>query len=823
MAGYLGLPRERVHTVPLGISLEGTTPARAAAPDGRSRSATSRASRRRRACTSWPRPTAILRRERGLAAVAPARPPATWRPSTRATCARSRRTCAAGGSRDEFHYAGDAGPRRQDRVPPAARRALRAQPVRRSRRASTCSRRWPTACPGCSRGTARSRRCSRRRAAACCSSPDDADDLARQAPGARRAIRERAARARPARAPTGVRAPLHRRADGGARRSRSTRALAASRPSARARPRPGRDDAAARRRRPPQGLPDAARAAARPRRRLVHARARRVAVRHGPVGQRQEHAAQHPGRAGAADRGHGHARRPRSLRACREKRAGRLPQPARRLRVPGPLPAARSARCSRTCWCPRWSRRPARRARRGRRELLEAVGPRRAARPPAGRALGRREAARGPGARARPAAARSCCATSPPATSTRAPPTRCRPAARAARAAADDPGARDPQRRAGRALPRPRAGSGRPARPAPDRHARARSCCAACATTGGTQRGGRRSAWPPRWRSWPARCWSASPCARACARWPSPGWDATEHALTAPRFFPRTLAATLAAQRAAAGTAPLVAPEGRGRARGQRTPRRARRGLRRRRALLGVARRSPPPALADRRPRCRAALAAELAAADGEALLLRVERRRTSRRVAVRPPGRPGRTLRLARGPVLARGRAGRVLARLRPAGGARDLRAAAGCCSARWPSAGARQRGAARAPGDGDPGAAPRARRDARGPRPAAAAASPRRTRWRSRARPACLATRWSARRREAAAAAGLRDVAGADLPRQRHPRRRPRGAVLAGRRPRPRSAARASPGTDAPPERPGPRTSGRRARSGRARRATA
>ena len=71
----------------------------------------------------------------------------------------------------------------------------------------------------------------------------------------------------------------------------------------------------------------------------LDARARRVALRHGPVGQRQEHAALHPGRAGAAD-----------LRAASPSAGddpARCPRrrwppsaTARRLRLPGPLPAA---------------------------------------------------------------------------------------------------------------------------------------------------------------------------------------------------------------------------------------------------------------------------------------------------------------------------------------------------------------------------------------------------------------------------------------------------------------------------------------------------
>ena len=59
----------------------------------------------------------------------------------------------------------------------------------------------------------------------------------------------------------------------------------------------------------------------------------------GAVGQRQEHAALHLRRPRSADGRHRHARRHRPAHARRQG-AGRVPQPARRLRLPGSLPAA---------------------------------------------------------------------------------------------------------------------------------------------------------------------------------------------------------------------------------------------------------------------------------------------------------------------------------------------------------------------------------------------------------------------------------------------------------------------------------------------------
>ena len=101
--------------------------------------------------------------------------------------------------------------------------------------------------------------------------------------------------------------------------------------------------------------------------------------------------------------GHRHARRAGSVRA-RRARAGGVPQQARSASSSRITRCCRSARCSRTCWPRRSSRRPRARATRpgrGRaRELLDAGRPRRSSRPPARRAVGRREAARRRRARA---------------------------------------------------------------------------------------------------------------------------------------------------------------------------------------------------------------------------------------------------------------------------------------------------------------------------------------------------------------------------------------------------------------------------------------
>ena len=127
MAGYLGLPREKIHTVPLGISLEGhdATPRPRRDPFT---SAISPASPPRRACTCSPRRTAAPPR---------ARPPSVAAGGRRLH--RARAPGVPGGHRGEaprlgpprgVPVSGALDRRGEARVPAVRRRAVGAEPVR---------------------------------------------------------------------------------------------------------------------------------------------------------------------------------------------------------------------------------------------------------------------------------------------------------------------------------------------------------------------------------------------------------------------------------------------------------------------------------------------------------------------------------------------------------------------------------------------------------------------------------------------------------------------------------------------------------------------
>ena len=161
MTGYLGIPREKIRVVPLGINIDGHSAAAARRANRRSRSATSRASRRRRACTCCARPTAACanaaRRARprllaagylldGASRLPRGDPPPDARVGTRRRVRLPRR----GRSRAE------------DRVPAVAGRVLDAGDVRRAEGHVPARGAWPTACRSCSRAAARSPRSSRR-------------------------------------------------------------------------------------------------------------------------------------------------------------------------------------------------------------------------------------------------------------------------------------------------------------------------------------------------------------------------------------------------------------------------------------------------------------------------------------------------------------------------------------------------------------------------------------------------------------------------------------------------------------------------------------
>ena len=141
----------------------------------------------------------------------------------------------------------------------------------------------------------------------------------------------------------------------------------------------------------------------------------------------------------------------------------------------------------------------------------------------AGRAVGRRAAARRDRARADPASRGCCSATSRPAISIARPRNNVAlAAARPAPAAAHHPDRRHPQRAARRDGSRSGSSSS-----STRRLARSGPMTRMRRVTGSTRlrpspllahqpRGGR-SGWRPRWRCWPARCWSATRCAAACA------------------------------------------------------------------------------------------------------------------------------------------------------------------------------------------------------------------------------------------------------------------------------------------------------------------
>ena len=400
----------------------------------------------------------------------------------------------------------------------------------------------------------------------------------------------------------------------------------------------------------------------------------------GPSGSGKSTLLVHPGRAGAAHVGHGHARRPRSLRAGGDG-AGRLPQPRGRLRLPGPLPAAAVLGARERAGARRWWRRRRRHEPTRARALLAQVGlgERLDHRP--GGAVRRREAARGAGARAGPAAAAAALRRA------HRQPRRAPPPATVAdlllelhAQAEDDPGRGHPQRRAGRALPRPPApGAAGALAAAPDarralvarslRHY-ARTNAAVVARRGHRGGGARRARWS-----------SATRCAPACAGWRWRGSGAPTCAVTSARFFREDLRDRAPPASARPCCAALRGTRRRG------TRRAARRagdvlGLRRRRALLGVPRRAAPAALEGRQAALLERGAAPRAAAPRPATRCWCARARPPTSRAARSSAAAtsrARTLRVDRG--AAAGRARRSASSRCSRGssdGARGLRAAA-------------------------------------------------------------------------------------------------------------------------------------------------
>ena len=390
MSEMLAIPRERIAVVPLGINLTGYERRRSPARTTCSGSATSPASSPEKGLHVLAEAYKRLRAADARCAHAPRRrglhgAGAGAVPRRRQARA-SRRRVSAASSRITARSIATASSRSCSRST-----CCRCRRPTTSRRACSCSRRWRAACRSCSRGAARSPRSSRRPAAACSCRPT----TPRRSPtGCSRSGSDRELAARlGARGFDGVRAHYSI--------ERSTDRLLEVYDVASRSPERGRPPGCCKSADLVQGIPDAARPAARAVGRLVRARARRRRGDHGPVGQRQELAALHPRRARAADVRHRHARRPQPVSArCRaawRRSATRRSGSSSRITA-----CCRSARCSRTCWSRRWSRRRSRRTRARARDADRAGRPRRSHRSSARRALGRRAAARRDRARADP-------------------------------------------------------------------------------------------------------------------------------------------------------------------------------------------------------------------------------------------------------------------------------------------------------------------------------------------------------------------------------------------------------------------------------------
>ena len=283
---------------------------------------------------------------------------------------------------------------------------------------------------------------------------------------------------------------------------------------------------------------------------------------------------------------------------ARRARAGGVPQPARRLRVPGSFAAAAvlgaRERADADARGAAAAEGNAAEDERRAREILGAGRPAGSPRSSPRRAVGRREAACRRRARADPQPRACCCATSRPATSIAASADAVAdPAARSAQGAADDPRRRHAQPRAGGAVPRALRDGWRTARgddfhpPRPSqRHV---------SLAHESRR--RRSASRRRCRCSRARCSSATRCAAACATSRSDASDAPSSVVSSTGFFREALADDLRAAGAGTATAPLVVASGFVTHEAIGPPRGGRARLRRRRTVLAV----PRPAASRRR------------------------------------------------------------------------------------------------------------------------------------------------------------------------------------------------------------------------------
>ena len=150
---HVAVPRHSARVafaiVPIGITSTAIGRSRRARRR-RTRSASSRGSRRRRACTCWPRRT-------GGCVAKPGVPPTRLLAGGylldehRDYLAAIEQRMREWGLADRVPLRRRAGSRRQDRAAAGDGRDLHAGRPTTSRRGSRCSRRWPTACPSCSR------------------------------------------------------------------------------------------------------------------------------------------------------------------------------------------------------------------------------------------------------------------------------------------------------------------------------------------------------------------------------------------------------------------------------------------------------------------------------------------------------------------------------------------------------------------------------------------------------------------------------------------------------------------------------------------------
>ena len=167
MAGYLGLPRERIHVVPLGIRLDGHAPRGVRRPDAPFTLGYLARVAPEKGLDLLARAYVILRRERGLPPVASRGRGISRARAPRIPRAGARSPARTWASKASSRIAGTVDRAEKIAFLQGTRRASPSRVPMRSPRACTSSRPWPTACPWWRRGTARCRSWSKPRAAAC--------------------------------------------------------------------------------------------------------------------------------------------------------------------------------------------------------------------------------------------------------------------------------------------------------------------------------------------------------------------------------------------------------------------------------------------------------------------------------------------------------------------------------------------------------------------------------------------------------------------------------------------------------------------------------